>query len=274
MLLLKMHWISIMKDNYIFDELRYAWKTRKVWTYTALARTRARFARTKLGGFWLGISNLLCIAVLAAIYGVVFKVDDFNEYAVYLGLGLVCWNSIASCFSAAPSLFEINSIQLLNTNTKHIFYTLEEWAFQSQTFLQSFFLVLIGLSFFQYNLFFNLLKIGFLPLLNLFLFLYWFPIFIAIIGLRYKDFYQLIPVVIQIVFLISPFLYKKEMLGKLSIITNFNPLYQIVSNIRDSLITGELYLTKFSLILLINIIGTYLSIYILKKSRKILPFLI
>ena len=94
-----------MKDNYIFDELSYAWKTRKVWTYTALSRTRARFARTALGGFWLGISNLLCVAVLASIYGVVFKVEDFNDYVVYLGAGLVCWNSIASCFSASCSAY-------------------------------------------------------------------------------------------------------------------------------------------------------------------------
>ena len=263
-----------MKDKMILDDLKYAWKTRKVWSYTALSRTRARFARTALGGFWLGISNLLCIAALSAIYGVVFNVDNFNEYVVYLGAGLVCWNSISSCFSAAPSLFETNSVQLLNTNTRHIFYTLEEWAFQSQTFLQSFFLVLIGLSFFQQNLFLNLIKIGFLPLLNLILFLYWFPIFIAIIGLRYKDFYQLIPVVIQIIFLTSPFLYKKEMLGRLSIIANFNPLYQIVSNIRDTLMTGELFLTKFILIVFINIFGTCFSIYILRKSRKILPFLV
>ena len=78
----------------------------------------------------------------------------------------------------------------------------------------------------------------------------------------------------QNVFLISPFLYRKEMLGKYADFANFNPLYLIVSNVRDSFISGNLYLTKFVLIFLINIFGTYLSVYMLRKSRKVLPFLI
>ena len=52
-------------------------------------RTRARFARTFLGSFWLGLSNLLSIAALALVYGAVFKVQDFSTYVVYLGIGLV-----------------------------------------------------------------------------------------------------------------------------------------------------------------------------------------
>ncbi len=263
-----------MVNKSVLSDFKYAWKTKGVWWYTALSRTRARFARTVIGGFWLGISNMLCIAALGAIYSVVLKVNNFNEYVVYLGIGLVCWNAVASCFSSAPNLFEANSSQMLNTNTKHIFYTLEEWAFQLQNFIQSFVLVILVLSYFQQNILLNLIKVGFLPLINLFLFLYWFPILIAIAGLRYKDFYQLIPVVIQIVFLISPFLYKKEMLGKYASFANFNPLYQVVSNVRDSLIYGDLYSTKFILILLLNLIGTYLSIYMLRKFRKVLPFLI
>lgn len=263
-----------MRNSFIYKDFKYIWNTKSVWWYTALSRTRARFARTSLGGFWLGITNLLSIASLSAIYGIVFKVNDFNSYVVYLGLGLVAWNSIASAFSSAPTLFQSNSSQILNTNTKHIFYTLEEWAFQIQNFLQSFLLVFLCLSFFQNELLINLIKVGFLPFLNLLIFLYWFPIFISIAGLRYKDFYQLIPVAVQLIFLLSPFLYKKEMLGELVIISLLNPLYQVVSNLRDSLITGELNLGIFFSILILNILGTFCSLYMLKKNRKILPFLI
>ena len=63
--------------------LRYAWRTRRVWWFSSLARTKARFARTTIGGFWLGLSNLLSIAALASIYGVVLKVDNFNSYIIY-----------------------------------------------------------------------------------------------------------------------------------------------------------------------------------------------
>ena len=110
---------------------------RRAWWFTATARTRARFARTFLGSFWLGLSNLLSIAALALVYGTVFKVQDFSTYVVYLGIGLVVWNGISSAISSAPNLFEYNQSHVHNTNLNPIFYVLDEWAFQIQTFLQS-----------------------------------------------------------------------------------------------------------------------------------------
>ena len=60
------------------ETLREAWRMRRVWWFTATARTRARFARTLFGSFWLGLSNLLSIAALALVYGTVFKVQDLK----------------------------------------------------------------------------------------------------------------------------------------------------------------------------------------------------
>ena len=43
-------------------------------------------------------------------YGTVFKVQDFNTYVVYLGIGLVVWNGISSAIGSAPNLFEHNQL--------------------------------------------------------------------------------------------------------------------------------------------------------------------
>ena len=262
-----------MKSEF-FKTLKYVWRSKNVWYFTATVRTKALFARTALGGFWLGLSNLLTIAALGSVYGTVFKVNSFSEYIVYLGIGLVSWNSLANSIRSAPTLFEKNALQLLNTNTKHIFYTLEEWAFQIQAYTQSFILVLLGLCFFQKNLFINLLSVGIPPLLNLILFMYWFPLLIALIGIRYKDFYQLIPVFLQLIFLLSPFLYSKETLGQLSWITSFNPFYYVIAMLRDALIYGVIFYKSVLLFLIFNVLGICFSISTLNRSKKILPFLI
>ena len=193
---------------------------------------------------------------------------------VYIGVGLVCWNTISTSFASAPNLFVINTNQILNTNTNYVFYTLEEWAFSIQTFFQSLFLVLIGLSFIKYNLFINFFTVGLFPFFNLIIFLYWFPVFISIAGIKYKDFYQLIPVIIQMVFLLSPFLYEKKFLGSLSWTAEFNPLYQVVACFRESLISGVLPLKSFIGITLMNIFGIYVASFILNRTKKVLPFLI
>ena len=67
-------------------------------------------------------------------------------------------------------------------------------------------LVVLALSWFQHDLLLNLVAYGWLPLLNLFLFLFWAPTIVCLLGARYRDFYQLVPIVLQLVFLLSPIL--------------------------------------------------------------------
>lgn len=258
----------------VVSTLRDAWSLRRVWWFTATARTRARFSRTLFGSFWLGLSNLLSIAVLALVYGTVFKVQDFNSYVVYLGVGLVVWNTIAAAIGSSPNLFEHNSQHVHNTNLNPIFYTLEEWAFQLQTFAQSFLLVLLALSFFQPNLILHLVTAGWLPLLNLLLFIYWVPVMVCLLGARYRDVYQLVPILLQLVFLLSPILYEKKNLGPLSWTADFNLFYRLLSPLRNSLIDGSSILKNDLLLLIFNLIAIFVCTWMLNRERRWLPFLI
>ncbi len=256
------------------ETLAEAWKMRRVWWFTASARTKARYARTIFGNFWLGLSNLFSIAALVVVYGTVFKVEDINTYVVYLGIGLVVWNTIAAAVSSAPNLFENNRIHLQNTNMNPIFYTLEEWSFQFQTFIQSFLLVILVLSFFKGSILINVFSTGLLPLLNLFLFLYWLPVLICLIGARYRDFYQLVPIILQLVFLLSPILYEKNRLGNMIWIANLNPFFRILSPVRDGILNGQFNLPENIFIFAINILGSWLALRVLNQYRASLPFLV
>ena len=257
-----------------FNAIRYGWKSRRAWWFTATSRTKERFARTALGSFWLGLSNLLSIAALAVVYGSVFKVQNFNAYAVYLGIGIVTWNAIASAISSAPSLLKSNSSNIRNTNMHPIFYSLEEWSFQTQTYFQSFGLVLAALMIYQPTLLAHLFLAGLLPLLNLLLFIYWLPLIICLLGARYEDFFQLIPIVLQLMFLLSPILYQKEALGPVAWTANINPLYRVLSSLRHALIQGELKLGQTLVILMMNLLGVLISLWLLERQRYKLPFLV
>ena len=214
---------------------------------------------------------MLSIAALALVYGTVFKVQDFNTYVVYLGIGLVVWNGISAAIGSAPNLFEHNQAHVLNTNLNPIFYVLEEWAFQVQTFLQSFALVVLALSWFQHNLLLNLFSCCWLPMLNLFLFLFWAPTIVCLLGARYRDFYQLVPIVLQLVFLLSPILYRKDNLGEMAWTANF-PLYQVLSPLRHSLVFGEVQWSVGLLLLAINVLGLWVALARLNCERPNLPF--
>jgi lipopolysaccharide transport system permease protein len=256
------------------SQLVFAWQTRRVWWFTATARTTARYVRTKLGNLWLGLTNLLTITVLAIVYGTVFKVEDFRAYAVYLGVGLVLWNSLSGAIGSAPRLFEQSRESINNINLPPLFYALEEWAFQVQTFLQSVAMVMVGLSWFQPSLLPNLIVYGLPGTINFLLFMFWLPLIVCLLGARFKDIYQLVPIILQLVFLLSPILYRKETMGPFHWIAAINPLYQAFSPLRESLIHGNLALIPNLILALINMLGIYLSLMLLEKERKMLPFLV
>ena len=258
----------------LLDNFKFAFKTRKAWWYTATSRSRARFARTTLGSFWLGFSNLLSIGTLGLVYGTVFSVKDFNSYFVYLGFGLVIWNTISSTISNSPYLFTHNSSNIKNLNLKPIFYTLEEWAFQLQTFVQSFLLVFAVLIFLKFSILINFLLYSWIPFLNLFIFIYWFPLALCLVSIRYTDIAQLVPIILQLIFLISPILYLKESLGSISWITNFNFIYQFLEPLRTSVIDGIINYRASIMLLFINLIGLIVTLINLNKQSKKLPFLI
>ncbi len=264
----------IITVKMLLDSFKFAFKTRKAWWFTATSRSKARFARTTLGSFWLGFSNLLSIGTLGVVYGTVFSVDDFRSYFVYLGFGLVIWNTISSSISNSPQLFSHNSSNIKNMNLKPIFYTLEEWSFQLQTFIQSFILVFFVFLFIKINIMTNLLVYSWVPLLNLIIFIYWFPVIVCLISVRFTDVAQLVPIILQLVFLTSPILYRKESLGSLSWITNINFIYQILDPLRVSLIDGYINYQHSFLLLAFNFIGLLVTIFFLNIESKKLPFML
>ena len=254
--------------------IKYGILTRRAWWFTATARTRARFSRTVLGSFWLGIANLLCSLLLGGVYGAVFKVSNLKEYFIYLSLGFSIWTILGGAINSAPMIFEVNAENIKNSNINPVFYVLEEWAFQIQTFIQSFILIVIFISFFSPNILLNFLIFSPINILNFFLFILWLPLIICLTAVKYQDLYQLIPIFTQLIFLLSPILYSEKNLGNLGIIAKFNPIYQILAIIRDSIIEGKFFFESSAILFIFNLLMIFISFYVLSLKKKQIIFYI
>ena len=146
--------------------------------------------------------------------------------------------------------------------------------FSNSNFFSILFLVFIVLSVFNFNIILNLLTSVWFPLINFLVFIYWFPIVICILSSIYSDIAQLIPVVLQLVFLISPILYQKENLGRLSWITNYNFIYVILDSVRESIIFGIVNYNLCLFLGMINLLGIFFAFKLLRYQRRNLPFLV
>ena len=248
--------------------IKYGFLTRRSWWFTATARTRARFSRTTLGSLWLGIANLISALLLGGVYGAVFKVSNLKEYFIYLSLGFSIWTILGGAINSAPTIFDLNANNIKNSNIHPLFYVLEDWAFQIQNFLQSFLLIIIFITFLSPNILINFLIFSPIHLLNFFLFLLWLPLLICIAAVKFQDLYQLVPILTQLIFLLSPIIYLEKNLGDYSFIAEINTLYQILSLLRNSIISGNFLLKPAFLFLSFNVLMIYLTLYILHKKKK------
>ena len=253
--------------NSIHNVLGYFLKTRRTWWFTAIAKTKARYARTVLGSFWLGISTLMTVLCLGFVYGKVFNVPNFLEYFIYLGFGLVIWTPICEAINQAPLIFSTNSNSLKNSTIKPIFFVCQEWAFQVQSFLQAFIMVFIVFLIFSPGIAINLLAAP-LHFINLALFIFWIQLLISLLGTKYTDLFQLLPIVTNLLFLLSPILYSKKNLGSYSFIADFNPIYQVLRLLRNSIIYCQPYLKLGLVVFLGNLLMLLLSIYVYTKMEK------
>ena len=255
----------------IINLIKYIIKTRRTYWFTATSKTKARYARTTLGSLWLGISTLMTVICLGFVYGRVFNVGDFSQYFIYLGFGLVIWNPICEAINQAPLIFSRNSNSLKNSRIKPIFFVCQEWAFLIQSFLQAFLMIFIVLFFFSPNIILNL-GASFIHFINLFLFLFWVQLIISLLGTKFTDLFQLLPVLTNLFFLLSPILYKKENLGSVSFIADFNPIYQVLRLLRSSIIEGSLNLEIGFIVLFSNLIFVIISLLVYIKMEKRLIF--
>lgn len=251
--------------------LFYALRTARAWWYCAWLRTLARFSRTYLGSFWLGLSNLISVALLGVVYGTVLKVPNPWSYVIYLGLGLTIWGWISQSAIGGCALFTSRRDQVVNNALPAIFYCLEEWAFQLQTFAQAFAIILVAFSLIKPALLLHSLISIWLPLLNLGFFCFWITVTMAILGARFKDVGQLMPILLQLTFLVSPILYKREGLGKVALLADFNPFYRVLAPVRSAVIDGVVHWSAEVLSLALNLCGVAVVLFLLKRFRYRLP---
>jgi lipopolysaccharide transport system permease protein len=250
------------------------WKTRRAWWFTASSRSRERYARTRLGSLWFGISCLLTVGLLATVYSKVFNVGNFREYTIYLGIGVTVWNAVSMSIGAAAGLMRTHGLNIKNRRLGVVYYVLEEWAFQVQTLGQSVGLVLLAMIAIQPTILINLVVNCWLPALNILLLILWLPCILAIAGAYIEDIYQIIPIALQTLFLVSPIIYKKESLGAFKWLAESNVLFLYIEQFRTAAMHGTNRYEVDLALFIINLIGTSFGAWIIRNYTTNLAFLV
>lgn len=235
--------------------------------YLAWCRNRARFIKTKIGSFWIGLSTLLTIGSLAFVYAAVLNVPNRREYITYIGLGILYWNTHASLITDFSTLLTRSRDRLLSTSINVMDIIAEEYFFTIQNLTISMLCVLPILCIIYPKLIFLIFSLkAFLGFIIYLILILINAVTLSIVGLISADIFQLIPVMIQLSFLLSPILYFKKTLEGKEWIFKYNPLYIPVGLVRDTILNAQNY--SFPNLIRVLLIGLTLVLVIFRTIRK------
>ena len=242
----------------------------RLWTLLGWLEVRQRYARSRVGPFWLTISMGVMILALGFLYARLFK-QDIHSYLPMLCLGLLAWTFISSVMTDGCNCFLQAEGIILQTRmpfTVHVLRSLYRNLIVLGHNAAVYVLVAI---YFQISL--NAASLLVIPglaiqLLNGF----WISLLLGMICARFRDVLPIVASLIQIGFFMTPILWSPDSLGRRHWIADFNPLYAMVELTRAPLLGQLIPLQLWCLALATTAGGLLLTLLFFVRFRARIPY--
>lgn len=259
------------------EYLKRVYESRYFWTHLARIELKNKFRRSKLGILWTFVSPLCLTAIMSVVFATVFH-TDLASYAPYVLSGIICWDVFSGAFVGGSYVIIANDAYIRQFNHPITIYTLKSAIVISISFLISLIALVVWMIFLKpINLLVGLFS---LPLtLTLFFLLAWSGTTIAAFTCtKYRDYPQMAPLILQVLWYLSPVFFQEQMFTTSSILYkwfNVNPITHILRLVRNPFLYGIMptladYLISTAFVLLIALF----AIRINKKFARDLIFYI
>lgn len=240
----------------------------RIWFLLAYQDIKLRYRRSVLGPFWITLSMAITVYSMGYLYSHLFHMN-INEYFPYLVAGMLTWSLISTTVTDLVETFSTNESMLKQIKLPYSLYVHRVVMRNVLIFFHNS-LVLIPIMI----LFHDKINLGwnFLFLIPGLLIIYFnsisYGLVFAMVGARYRDISQLIKSLIQVVFFVTPIMWKPSILPpNRQFIADLNPVYSFVELIRAPLIGYSFTLTNVVMVFGMTLIGIIASYYIFVSRR-------
>jgi ABC-type polysaccharide/polyol phosphate export permease len=242
----------------------------RLWSMIGWIEIRQRYRRSALGPFWLTISMAVTVLTLGLLYGNLFNID-IGTYIPFICLGMVCWDFISktiieSCGAFLNLEHVIKQIRL--PLTVHIASTL--WRNLATLCHNISLIVVVALVFGIWPGVTGLLVFPGMALVVINLL--WIALLLATICARFRDVPQIVATAVQLLFFVTPVLWKPDMLKNLSGVALLNPFFHLIELLRGPLLGQAPALLSWLVLTGTAIVGWTVTFAIFKRFRKRVPY--
>ncbi|MBR1033815.1 lipopolysaccharide transport system permease protein [Bradyrhizobium japonicum] len=216
------------------------YQSRYFWTHLALSDLRGRWRRSFLGMAWSVVQPLGMTALLAVVFGKLFK-QSIGDYAPYILSGMITWEFFTTTLMGGSLSFVQADAYIKQCQHPLAIYTLRT----SLTNLIVLMMASIGLVgwvliVMPHN--FGWSWCAALLIFPLALLVAWpLATCLAYIGARFRDLPHALGLIMQAMWFVSPIYFEAKFFrdGGLDVLIDYNPIYHLLEVVRAPLLRGE-----------------------------------
>ncbi len=207
-----------------------------VWGTVAWFDIKHRYRGSMLGPFWITISNAIMIVSLGFLYSKLFK-QAIADYLPYLAMGQLMWSFMSTLMSDCCNAF-IQAESVLKQISMPLSIQLYRAIWRNLIIFAHNIVVIVAVAFwFQ-------LPLGWIDLLALpgfvlvVLCMSAVGLLLALLCARFRDVGQIVNSGLQIIFFLTPIMWKKELLAADNLLLLLNPFNDLIEIVRAPLLGG------------------------------------
>ena len=236
-----------------------------LWVTLGWNDIRQRYRRSLLGPFWLTASMAIMVVSLGVIYARIFK-TDINDFLPFLCVGLLVWGFISSTLNEAGTLFIGSESYIKQVRLPFSLYVYRFVWSRLIIFAHNFVIYLGVLAYFRISP--GIVVLEAIPgllvvLLNALL----VSLYVGMTSARFRDIPQIVASVVQIVFFVTPIMWKPEFLGERSYLIAINPFFHLIEVVRAPLLGHAPTLENCAAVAIVTIVNLLIASGFFVKYR-------
>ncbi len=269
---------SYLDENIIFEpinqselalaDIKEGLRKWPIWVMLAYQDIKLRYRRSILGPFWLTLSMAITIYTMGYIYSHIFH-TDMAEYFPYLTGGMLAWTLISTMITDFTDGLAVSEHLIKQVKLPYTLYIHRIASRNIIIFFHNLAVIIPIWIIYHNSAHVNLNTLLLFPgLLLLYINAVSYGLVLAMIGARYRDISQIIKSLIQVVFFITPVMWKPDaLLEKNHYIVDLNPLYSYIELIRAPLTGNAPTMYNIAFVMVLTLVGLVAGWTMLVRRR-------
>ena len=217
-------------------DLNASIKSWRLWSLLGWIEIRQRYARSKLGPFWLTISMGVVIGAIGLVFGALLG-QNMDTYLPMLSIGMVAWTLMSTIIIEGCSAYISSAQYIRQMHTPRLIYLFQAMWRNFIIFLHNFVIVLIVLSIYGVKSW-ETVPLFAPGLLVLLLNSVWMAMVVGLLSARFRDLPQIVTAFMQMMYFVTPIMFAASALKKHQWIVTLNPFAYLIDLVRQPLM-GE-----------------------------------